>query len=63
MIALAGMRRRFHIAQKRIHFLNTQTAPGAHGSMAGQRAANLFQLFFQRQPFAKLGHFFGHVAH
>ena len=63
MIALAGMRRRLHIAQERIHFLNTQTATGAHGSMAGQSAANLFQPFFQRQPFAKLRHFFGHIAH
>src|SRR5581483_12017435 len=48
VIALAGMRRRLHLAQQRIHLLGGQAPPGADAAVAGERAADVGQLLLER---------------
>ena len=54
MIALAGMGRRLHLPQKRVHFIAIEAPAGAHGTMTRHGRAHFFEAFFQRQPVAKL---------
>ena len=43
MVALAGVGRRLHLAQQRVHLLGVQPPPGAHRAVARQGAADLLQ--------------------
>ena len=47
--ALSGVRRRFHLAQQRVHLLDRQLAPGPDAAVAGHRGADRAQPFLQRQ--------------
>ncbi len=54
MIALAGARRRLHLAQKRVHLLGLQRPPRAHRVMAGESRKPLVE-----PPRQRLGAVFG----
>src|SRR5690348_9258163 len=43
VIALAGMRRRFHLAQQRVHLGLVEAPAGAHAAVAGDGAADMFE--------------------
>ena len=62
MVALAGMGRGFHLAQQRVHFFGAQAAAGADAAVAGERAADFFELFLERERVAEFGQLVGPLA-
>ena len=53
MIALPGMRRRFHLPEQGVHFFAVQASAGSHGAMTGHGAANVFESFFEDETVAE----------
>src|SRR5205814_794496 len=49
VVALAGMGRRLHLAEQRIHLRRVEPTAGPHAAMAGERAADLLEPLAQRQ--------------
>src|SRR5690606_28545825 len=62
MIALAGMGRRLHLAEQRVHLLARQPPPGTHAAVAGERAAYRLQPLAQANSLAELGKVVGDVT-
>src|SRR3546814_3863019 len=62
MVALAGMRRRLHLAEQRVHLIDREAAAGADRAVTGHRAADLFQLLLEAEGVAELGELVGEVA-
>ena len=54
MIALAGMRRHFHLAQKRVHLVAVQSPTSAHAAVTGHCTTDIVQPFLQRMRRANL---------
>src|SRR5487761_41891 len=63
VIALAGMRRRFHLAQQRVHLGLVETPSGAHAAVTGDGAADMLEPFLERQRAAEFGELVGEIAH
>src|SRR5690348_6633558 len=57
VVALTGMRRRFHLAQQRVHLRLVETPAGAYAAVAGDGAANMLEPLLERQRPAELGQF------
>ena len=68
MVALAGMRRRLHLPQQRVHFLGIESAAGAYAAMAGHGGTDRLQPFLEGRRLVQggevVGRFFcaGHKA-
>ena len=56
MIALAGIRRVFHLAEQRVHFLRLETPSGAHRAVAGHGGRDMHQppLQWQRLVYERM---------
>ena len=59
MIALAGTRRRLHLAEQAVHLGGVEAAAGTDAAVAGHGAANLVQAFPQDRGLVDLGQFIG----
>ena len=62
VVALAGIRRVFHLAQQRVHLFRLEDAPGAHRAVAGHGGRDMHQAAFQRQRLVPFRHVFGEIA-
>ncbi|GCC48542.1 hypothetical protein chiPu_0032886 [Chiloscyllium punctatum] len=62
VVALAGVRRVFHLAQQRVHLFRLEASPGADRAVAGHGGGDMHQAALQRQRLVPLGHVFGEVA-
>ena len=63
MVALAGMRRRLHLAQECVHFLAREPAAGADAAIAGHGGGDVIDLLLERQSLVELGEVVGKVLH
>ena len=63
VIALAGIRRDFHLAKKRIQLLGLEPSPRTHGTVARHGSRDMHQAALQRQAVAPFRHMLGEVAH
>src|SRR6266567_1849109 len=63
VVALAGVRRLFHLAQQRVHLLGLELASGAHRAVAGERRGDMHEPALERQRLVPFGHVLGKVAH
>src|ERR1700739_1832796 len=62
MIALPGIRRRFHLAQQRVHLLGLEPPPGAPRAVTGHGGRDLHEPAFERQRLVPFGHVLGEIA-
>ncbi len=62
VIALAGIRRVFHLAQQRVHLLRLEAAAGAHRAVAGHGGRDMHQAALQRQRLVPFRHVLGEIA-
>ena len=62
VIALAGMRGRFHLAQQRVHLIGIEAAPRTHAHMTGQRCRHVIQTLLKRTHRFRLGQLIGEIA-
>src|SRR5579883_1483901 len=62
VIALAGIRRRFHLAQQRIHFLAFEPPPGAHRAVTGHAGGDSHQPPLERQGLVPFADVVGEIA-
>ena len=62
MVALAGVRRRLHLAKQRVHLLGFQPPPGAHRAVAGHGGGDVHQPALQGKRLVPFGQMLGEVA-
>jgi len=63
VVALAGIRRVFHLAQQRVHLFRLEAAAGAHRAVAGHGGGDMHQAALERKRFVPFRHVFGEIAH
>ncbi len=62
MIALPGMRRRFHLPEQGVHFFAVQASAGSHGAMTGHGAAHVLESFFEDETVAEFRQLVGEIS-
>src|SRR5205085_5210381 len=55
VIALAGIRRRLHLAQQRVHLVGLEAAAGAHRAVARHGGGDVKEAAIERQRFVTFG--------
>ena len=63
VVALAGIGRRLHLAQQRVHLLGLEAAAGAHRAVAGHGGGDVHQAPLERQRLVPFRHVIGEVVH
>ena len=63
MIALAGVRRRFHLAQQRVHLVGLEPPSRPHRAVARHGGGDVHQPALERQRLVPFGHVLGEIAH